>query len=265
MHEPHERSAPSPDGLLAALGGDHPPDPTTLLTHARRLGFDLAGGAIALSARGAPAPHINGTALLARVAEGRILGLVPLTPTSSAQERAAHVAGELEAAGLRVALSAPRRDPALLHEAIREADLLVELATTLGASIAGQEETYRLLIGVLLRDPQELDLLRTRTIAPLAAYDAQHDTELLATVEMFLAHHGSTTDTAEAMRLHRHTVGYRLSRAQDVSGLSPYESDGRERLSLGLKAAQILAADGRRHRNTALMQTGEGGLSVNHQ
>jgi DNA-binding PucR family transcriptional regulator len=44
------------------------------------------------------------------------------------------------------------------------------------------------------------------------------------------------------MRLHRHTVGYRLSRVQEVSGLSPYESDGRERLSLGLKAAQILAA-----------------------
>jgi len=30
-----------------------------------------------------------------------------------------------------------------------------------------------------------------------------------------------------------------------VSGLSPYESDGRERLSLGLKAAQILAAQER--------------------
>jgi DNA-binding PucR family transcriptional regulator len=47
------------------------------------------------------------------------------------------------------------------------------------------------------------------------------------------------------MSLHRHTVGYRLSRVQEVSGLSPYESDGRERLSLGLKADQILAADQR--------------------
>jgi DNA-binding PucR family transcriptional regulator len=48
------------------------------------------------------------------------------------------------------------------------------------------------------------------------------------------------------MRLHRHTVGYRLARLQEVSGLSPYESDGRERLGLGLKAHQILAADDRR-------------------
>jgi sugar diacid utilization regulator len=44
------------------------------------------------------------------------------------------------------------------------------------------------------------------------------------------------------MDLHRHTVGYRLARVHEVSGLSPYESDGRERLSLGLKADRILMA-----------------------
>ena len=77
-------------------------------------------------------------------------------------------------------------------------------------------------------------------------YDLRHDTDLVATLQAFLAHDGSTTETAEAMALHRHTVGYRLSRVHEVSGLSPYESDGRERLSLGLKAHQILEADARR-------------------
>ena len=56
---------------------------------------------------------------------------------------------------------------------------------------------------------------------------------------------GSTIETAAAMSLHRHTVGYRLARVQEVSGLSPYESEGRERLSLGIKAEQILSADER--------------------
>ena len=88
--------------------------------------------------------------------------------------------------------------------------------------------------------------LRERTIAPLELYDADHETQLVETLESFLAHHGSTTDTAEAMGLHRHTVGYRLTRIQEVSGLSPYESEGRERLSLGLKAKRILLADQRR-------------------
>jgi purine catabolism regulator len=107
------------------------------------------------------------------------------------------------------------------------------------------DATYRLLIGVLLRDPQELELLVRQTLAPIVAYDDQHGTDLLSTLQTFLAHDGSTTETAEALNLHRHTVGYRLARAHDVSGLSPYESSGRERLSLGLKAHQLLEANGR--------------------
>ncbi len=120
-----------------------------------------------------------------------------------------------------------------------------ELLEALGSTINGQEETYRLLIGVLLRDPDELRALQGATISPLVAYDARHDTELLATLQAFLAHHGSTSETAEAMGLHRHTVGYRLARVHEVSGLSPHESDGRERLSLGLKAHQLLDAERR--------------------
>lgn len=139
-------------------------------------------------------------------------------------------------------LSSPLRQPALLGDAVRETMLLAELSAADQAAVAGQEDTYRLLIGVLLRDPGELEQLRASTIAPLVVYDDEHETELLITLEKFLAHHGSTTETAEAMGLHRHTVGYRLSRVQEVSGLSPYESDGRERLGLGLKAAHILAA-----------------------
>jgi DNA-binding PucR family transcriptional regulator len=166
------------------------------------------------------------------------VGLIPL----ARERQAGVVCDQARATGLEVGVSAPRRQPAQLHEAVREAMLLAELASAPDAGLAGQEETYRLLIGVLLTNRHELESLRDSTISPLAAYDAEHDTELLGTLGTFLARHGSTTETAEVMRLHRHTVGYRLSRVQEVSGLSPYESDGRERLSLGLKAAQILAA-----------------------
>jgi DNA-binding PucR family transcriptional regulator len=125
--------------------------------------------------------------------------------------------------------------------ALRETDLLREL----GPLVDGQEQTYRLLVGVLLRDPGELEGLRAETISPLLTYDAEHGTDLVETLREFLLRDGSTTETAERMRLHRHTVGYRLARVLEVSGLSPYESDGRERLSLGLKADQILAANER--------------------
>jgi DNA-binding PucR family transcriptional regulator len=147
--------------------------------------------------------------------------------------------------GMAVA-SAPRLDPADLGDALQEAAVLLELMVDPRSLFAAQEETYRLLVGVLVHDPDEVERLRATTISELERYDAGHDTELLATLEAFLEHHGSTTETAEAMSLHRHTVGYRLARVQEVSGLSPYESDGRERLSLGLKAHRIIEAEARR-------------------
>ena len=231
--------------VLTALVDGPAPDPAAIVTESRRLGVDLSGGAIAVYATGdgdLPAEIVEDAGvLIADVAPGRVLGLVPLVG-EHAERAGAALADRLGALGYEAAASAPRREPALLREAVREAMLLAEIASAPAAGLAGQEETYRLLIGVLLRDPDELELLRSRTITPLLAYDAEHDTELLGTLGTFLTHHGSTTETAEAMGLHRHTVGYRLSRVHEVSGLSPYESDGRERLSLGLKAAQILAA-----------------------
>ncbi|MGI8429880.1 MAG: PucR family transcriptional regulator [Solirubrobacteraceae bacterium] len=185
-----------------------------------------------IDASGSPPGHVDRSA--------------PIQPQNQTQTGAQALAAELTGNGLMVALSAPRRDPAALHEALREAELLVELAVAPDPLFSGQEETYRLLIGVLLRDPLELELLCSRTISSLVAYDVQHDTELLATLRAFLAHHGSTTETSVAMRLHRHTVGYRLARLHEISGLSPYESYGRERLSLGLKAHQILKAERQR-------------------
>jgi PucR family transcriptional regulator, purine catabolism regulatory protein len=231
--------------FLAALVGGPALDPAALVAGGLRLGVDLGGGAIAVYARGdgAVPDELAGDAgvLIAELAPGQVLALVPLA-REHPERAAGALADRLGAVGYEPAASAPRREPGLLREAVREARLLAELAGAPDAALAGQEETYRLLIGVLLRDPEELELLRSSTITPLVAYDSEHDTELLVTLGTFLMHHGSTTETAEAMGLHRHTVGYRLSRVHEVSGLSPYESDGRERLSLGLKAAQILAA-----------------------
>ena len=236
------RVAPGP-ALLRALVARPAPDPLALVADGLRLGFDLSAGAIAVCAGGAGDVELIDAdgALIAGVGEGRVVALVPLAGEHPERDAAA-LADRLGVAGVGAAVSAPRREPSLLREAVREAMLLAELACAPEAALAGQEETYRLLIGVLLRDPEELELLQSSTITPLLAYDAEHDTELLVTLGTFLAHHGSTTETADVMGLHRHTVGYRLSRVHEVSGLSPYESDGRERLSLGLKAAQILAA-----------------------
>ncbi len=245
MH-PDRGSAPTAvaaDALLVELATGPPENPEDVVARGRRLGVELSAGAIALCARREPTSGAAlewGPGLLGAECEpGRLLALLPLGP--GVEDRAAELASRLRESGWVVSLSEPRRDATRLHEALREAELLAQL----GAD-DGHEETYRLLIGVLLRDCDELERLCARSVAPLDEYDARHDTDLLMTLCAFLAHDGSTTETAEAMALHRHTVGYRLSRVHEVSGLSPYGSDGRERLGLGIKARRILAADRQR-------------------
>jgi hypothetical protein len=242
------RDAPALDAagatraLLQMLELRNPADAQALIAQGRRLGCDLSAGAIGICAQVLAGVEVAlDGALVADVGAGRVLGLVP-----PGHDRLAGWLARLRAAGAVVMSSAPRSDPAALGEALREAAVLLELGLDPAALLSGQEETCRLLVGVLLRDPGELDHLRSTTISSLEEYDAAHETDLLATLDAFLAHHGSTTETADAMGLHRHTVGYRLARVQEVSGLSPYESDGRERLSLGLKAHRIIAAEARR-------------------
>ncbi|HWE10469.1 MAG TPA: helix-turn-helix domain-containing protein [Solirubrobacteraceae bacterium] len=256
IRENHDGEAAASDAiLLAELAAGPPADLSAFLIRARRLGLDLTAGAVVLAAR-APAAagelesavgriirnaEHGASALIAELRPGALLAVTP-PANGAAAAPDAQLAAQLRAAGLSVVVSAQRRDPALLHDAVREAELLAELSVAADPAPARHDGTYRLLIGVLLHDRDELEQLHQSTITRLATYDASHDTDLIATLRAFLAHDGSTTETAEAMKLHRHTVGYRLARVHEVSGLSPYESDGRERLSLGLKAHQILEA-----------------------
>jgi hypothetical protein len=46
--------------------------------------------------------------------------------------------------------------------------------------------------------------------------------------------------TAQRLFTHRHTIYYRLERIRELSGLDVSSSDGREKLSLGLKAMRVL-------------------------
>ncbi len=89
-------------------------------------------------------------------------------------------------------------------------------------------------------DPRELQRFHDETVAPLAAYDEQYETELVKTLETFLDADGNVAGTAERLFTHRHTVRYRLDRVRELSGLDVGSTDGRERLSLGLKAMRVL-------------------------
>ncbi len=78
-------------------------------------------------------------------------------------------------------------------------------------------------------------------MAPVVRYDEQYSTDLVGTLEAYLAENCNMNATASAIYAHRHTVAYRLERVKELTGLNPTASEDRERLGLGLKAYRIIA------------------------
>jgi len=154
----------------------------------------------------------------------------------------AEMEGSLQGYMLGVALSRPASDPVDLHRAAAEALLAANVGEAHGQASITFEETgaYRLLLPAMSEDPTELRRFHEETVAPLVSYDDQYETELVRTLETFLDADGNVARTAERLFTHRHTVRYRLDRVRELSGLDVGSTDGRERLSLGLKSMRVL-------------------------
>jgi sugar diacid utilization regulator len=225
---------------------------------AARLGCDLARGAIALVAQIESASPSHATALveaeyegsLADLAEGRLYAILPARGADDAPEKtlqgAGRIASRLRKHGM-AAVSSFYPDPGELHRAIKEAELVLdvvtrepEIAEALDQGIAASG-VYRLLFRALISDPDEVRSFYRDTVEPLVRYDDQYRSDLLGTLEEYLASDCNMNATARAIFAHRHTVAYRLERVKELTGLDPQISEDRERLGLGIKAYRILA------------------------
>ncbi len=235
-----------------------PPD--ELVRRAARLGCDLSHGAVALCAElhsdrprhvvatiaedvpGALAQHMEGVP----TGSGRVYALLPALGSEGAAETtlaaAARLATRLQRHGT-VGLSSFYADPAELARAVQEAELVLDVLTVSGEPIAEDinQGTYRLLFRVLASHPEEVRSFYEDTVAPVVRYDDQYRTDLVGTLEAYLAANCHMSATAAAIHAHRHTVAYRLERVRDLTGLDPMQSEDRERLGLGLKAYRIIA------------------------
>lgn len=73
-------------------------------------------------------------------------------------------------------------------------------------------------------------------VAPLLA---PAHTELARTAEVFLDNAGQAGRTAAALRVHRQTLYYRLSRVEQLTGLDLDDGEDRLLLHMSLKAARL--------------------------
>jgi sugar diacid utilization regulator len=187
----------------------------------------------------------------ADVIGSEVVILVPSDDASAAERVAESMLRELGASlpGHSFALGRSRfaADPADLPRAGNEALLAANVAEgdatgEDGPRVMAFDDTgaYRLLLSAMSEDPAELQRFYAETIEPLVAYDEQYETDLVVTVEAFLEADGNVAGTAQRLFTHRHTIRYRLERVRELSGLDVGSTDGREKLSLGLKAMRVL-------------------------
>jgi len=176
-----------------------------------------------------------------------VLVLVPGGEEATAARAAEAVLNEMQAslAGYTFAIGRSRvaEDPSELSRAAAEALLAANVAQGSADSLSlAFDETgaYRLLLSAMSENPSELQRFYAETVEPLVAYDEQYETELVRTLETFLEADGNVAGTAQRLFTHRHTIYYRLERVRELSGLDVGSSDGREKLSLGLKSMRVL-------------------------
>jgi sugar diacid utilization regulator len=215
----------------------HPRAPTEddwrrrLLAVAGRGARSVAPGAIAV-------PHDDDA--------GTVIVLIGDPEGDTARRVAAAVLRELESGltGFTFAIGRSRRaeDPLDLRRAGNEAMLAANVvegeaeASELAFEATG---TYQLLLPYM-SDPAELKRFYDDTVRPLVAYDEQYETDLLGTLAAFLDCDANVNATAARLITHRHTIRYRFERVRELTGLDVQSSDGREKLSLGLKAMRVL-------------------------
>jgi sugar diacid utilization regulator len=270
VRAPARASQEASSSFLHAVLGRDLSDPADIVARAGELGIDLVSGGSVLVARAhAHVPIEEGwrARVLATAERGaravvataiaapaqressaaEIVVLVPGGDDAVAKRAAEGVLRELQAGlpghSFAVGRSRVAADPLDLHRAGNEALLAVNVAEGDDEHpLLAFEQTgaYRLLLSAMSEDPAELQRFYAETVEPLVAYDEQYETELVRTVEAFLDNDGNVAGTAQKLFTHRHTIRYRLERVRELSGLDVGSTDGREKLSLGLKAMRVL-------------------------
>ena len=250
------RSAPGTGrggALVRALRERPGADASALLARADEDAGPLAHGAIALCARhpdrpGWLVPTIaeQFPAALSLHEDGLVWALLPAREADDAGRADDRCGPSRRGAPERADAGRPlavRGGPERLHDALRQARIVLELAS--GGKLDVEEATtgtWRLLLGLAVTDPDELATCVATSIGPAVEHDARLRTELVDTFRAYLEHGANMNATAAAIYAHRHTVAARLERLGALTRLDPLRHEHRERLGVGLKARAVLAA-----------------------
>ena len=97
--------------------------------------------------------------------------------------------------------------------------------------------TYRrYILCELIYDSPNAKLALIQRIKPLLAYDEEHNTQLLYTLETYFNNCQNSVKTSKALFIHRNTLLYRLDRIAEILDLNYSDSEQMLTFQLALKA-----------------------------
>jgi hypothetical protein len=187
-------------------------------------------------------------------------GLIPVTGTSASggegEVRAARIAADfLDRIGDRsrstIGVGQVASDPAGLPAARACADRVLRVLraqwsgdspAASGRRVARLADVHAQVLLMELRDLAAAHGDRpTGPVARLAAYDGEHDSNLVATLRAWLDAFGDVAAAAAAMYVHPNTFRYRLRRVTEVSGIDLADPEQRFATMLELRVVHPVA------------------------
>ena len=163
----------------------------------------------------------------AAVRDGAVVAILPGRPDAEALAALCRLApdGPPATCGVSEQLDSPDRAPQGLRQAGRAVDLGIRLGRVGQPVRYDQLGIYRLLLTI--GDMRQLMGFARDVLGPLLDYDAEHRTDLVRTLSVYLHHHGSHTQAARVLHLHTNTVAYRVQRIESITRLDLGDPDDR--------------------------------------
>lgn len=159
---------------------------------------------------------------------------------------AKHVATFL--AGVTVTVGVGRDAKSIEHlaESFRQAELAVQLGTSLWG---GNRAVHYDDLGVhrVLFALREYEGMVPPALQQLLAYDEQHGTEYVRTMAVYLRWMGKLRAAAADLGVHRNTLEYRIGRITELSGMDLGDPDNRLALELGIRILELGPQAGEAH------------------
>lgn len=142
-----------------------------------------------------------------------------------------------ERLGARVTATLARAEaPEDIPAALAEARQAVEVAAAIPATRSRPYRVQEILVELTVARQPALRQRLTRLLDPLAS-----GTELWQTLDVLFGHDLDRERTAKALSIHRRTLGYRLTRIRELTGIDPATAHGIQLLRIALTATRLPA------------------------